>query len=462
MAKAGAATTAQARQKALARLSRRPGFIIEGGKRAIGIYIRDGAGLVRPQVALWVDSASGFVLATSLINPGGGSDVGVGEALEALLSALAPPETSGRPSTGGLGAPVLLGAPPGQDPARALPERVRVDDAGLAAAVEAALGPLGVAVEQGAPLPAFEAAYEAMARGMGADEDAASPEPFAWDIDPAVVGPLFKAAARYARRAPWETLLDNPPLAVALGAEGPAPGVDTLYASILGAGDEVFGVALYYDADGYRRTASGAALPDGPSDEEVDAAMALLQRTGLSLDTFTPGEMRDIVADATGMGMDEQGMREAIEDCLLLFLDEEEEIDPTYLDWLAAHGVRFASRQDVPVVSRTLRGGESQLPDAREARALTLALEGLVGFIGKHRAQIEGAVGEPGALTYTIRVGEGRDRTPVTVTAPAPGFTWEEYWEDGDAGAGAGAGEGEDSAPPEPPSPGAVTPRRSR
>ncbi len=439
-------TTTKARQGAPANVPRRAGFVIEGGKRDFGIYIREGAGLVRPQVALWVDAASRFVLATTLINAQASPDGGVGEALEALLSAITPGGTSGPPAAGSLGGPIQFGGLLGQGPAPGLPERVRVNDAALAAAVEARLGPLGVAVEHADQLLAFEEAYQALAEGMGADEDATPPEPFAWDIDPVVVPPLFKAAARYARRKPWELLLDHPPLAVEVGAEGPEPGVETLYASILGAGEEVFGAVFYYSADGYRRTVDHGATV-GPSEEDVAAALALMERSGVPVDTLSTGELHDLIADVTGTNMDEQEMREALEDCLLMFLDQEEEADPTYLEWLAARGVTFASRQDVPSVSRTLRGGESRLPDAREARALTLALEGLNGFISKHRARLEDALALPDTLTHTTRVGEGRDRAAVTVTAPAPGFAWEDE-DDGDD---------EDGAPPEPASPGVAT-----
>lgn len=425
-----ASTTTQARQKKLARLPRRPGLVIEGGKRTLGVYIRDGADVVQPQVALWVDANSGFVLATTLIDPQDSADDGAGEALEALLSAITPPSAGpvGRSPAGSLGPAVLFGDLLGQGPERGLPERVRVNDAALAAAVEALLGPLGVAVEHTAHLPAFDAVYQSLSEHMDADEDAAPPEPFAWDIDHAALQPLCKAAARYARRAPWDLLLDHPPLAVELGAEGPEPSVETLYASIMGAGEELFGVAFYYSPDGYRRTVSHGAEV-GPSEEDVDAALALLQGAGLPVDMITPGEMRDIVADVTGTGMDEQQMREAMEDCLLMFLEDEEEVDPSYLDWLDERGVTFASRQDVPSFGRTMRGGESRLPNAREARALTLALEGLNGFISKHRALLQSALAPPGTLTHTTRVGEGRAKTPVAVTAPAPGFAWEDELE---------------------------------
>jgi len=266
MPKKGA--TALSREQPLARLPRHPDLVIEGGKREMGIYTRDGDGLVRPQIALWADAASGFVLATTLINPEQSSDSGIGEAVEALLAALAPSTQTGQPSAKGagrLGQPAVFAGLLGPGLAGGLPGRVRVAGADLAAAVETVLGPLGVAVEQAAELPAFEAIYQSFAERMGAGEDAEPPEPFAWDIDPAVVGPLYKAAASYARRAPWELLLDHPPLAVELGAAGPEPGVETLYASILGGGEEVFGVALYYSAEGYRRTASRGDTV-GPSD----------------------------------------------------------------------------------------------------------------------------------------------------------------------------------------------------
>ena len=53
----------------LARLPRLPDLVLEGGKRPLGIYMREGGETIQPQVALWVDAGSSFIRATEIINP---------------------------------------------------------------------------------------------------------------------------------------------------------------------------------------------------------------------------------------------------------------------------------------------------------------------------------------------------------------------------------------------------------
>jgi len=437
----------------LAKLPRRPELVIEGGKRPLGLYSRDGQKTFQPHVALWVEPASGVVRAHSVINPLRSPDDGVSEALASLIDAIVEP-ASATPAPSpflalegpsSLVQAPALGAPAANKARRGLPGRVRVNDPALARAASALLAPFGVTVDQAGELPAFTEAYESLAAFMGADEDPEMLAPFAWDVAPASIEPLYKAAARYTRRRPWELLLDHPPLAVELGADGPAPGVETLYAAILGAGDEVFGVAFYYGREAYERTIeSDAGRALDPDDERIDGAIAELRRMGAPVDGVPPSLLRAMVADL-GLPLlidGEEGpgaMAEAMEDCLTLFLDEESEVDPTYLDWLDEHGVKV-SRRNVPTFTRTVKGGEFRQPDEREVRALTLALEGVNGFVGAHKDALSSTV-SPGTLTHTTRVGTRASRRDITVTVPAPGFAWEDA----------------DGTPLVPPSPAAAT-----
>src|SRR5919199_3229369 len=75
----------------LARLPRRSDLVIEGGKRPLGVFIRENDQTVQPQLALWLDAQSGFIRGTAMINPLASADGGIGEALAALVDAATNP-----------------------------------------------------------------------------------------------------------------------------------------------------------------------------------------------------------------------------------------------------------------------------------------------------------------------------------------------------------------------------------
>ena len=83
--------TANAALDRIARLPRLPDLVIEGGKRPLAVWLREGNETVQPQVAIWLDSRSGFIRATRVISPLDGTDDGLGETLEALLEAFTGP-----------------------------------------------------------------------------------------------------------------------------------------------------------------------------------------------------------------------------------------------------------------------------------------------------------------------------------------------------------------------------------
>src|SRR5438270_11092430 len=119
----------------LARLPRRSDLVIEGGKRPLGVFIRENDQTVQPQLALWLDAQSGFIRGTAMINPLESTDGGIGEALAALVDAAT------NPVVAPLSAPASrAGADSGARPVRlqppppGLPTRIVVDDAALAAA----------------------------------------------------------------------------------------------------------------------------------------------------------------------------------------------------------------------------------------------------------------------------------------------------------------------------------------
>ena len=401
--------TANAALDRIARLPRLPDLVIEGGKRPLAVWLREGNETVQPQVAIWLDSRSGFIRATRVISPLDGTDDGLGETLEALLEAftgpflalptIPPPQPARR--GGRKWEPDQWSPQPGQ------PSRVVVDDAALAEAARALLAPLDVPVEQVERLPAFEEAFESLSAAMGADPAAGPPEPFAWEIDPALLPPLYKAAAGYARRAPWGYMPDHPAIVVRLGEHGPRPGVDTLYACILGGGGMVRGVAFYYSPDAVERAAhAGEEL--SLDDDEVDAAIALLRQSGAPVDQVPPAALREMVAGLAAVEEpgEDAGLA-AMEDGLVCFVEPAEESDPTYLAWLAERGLKFSRRQGVPSFFRTVRGGEPELPDAREVKALTIAIEAINQFVSHSGARLAGPAPPAGGLSYVARVKSG-------------------------------------------------------
>lgn len=432
----------------LSKLPRRADLVIEGGQRKLGVYIRHEKEYFQPQLAMWVDGNNGFVRAINLIAPFQTKDSGVTESLEALLSAMtgpfvAPPvpaELPARVRGKGKGANPLKPQP-------GLPAKVVVSEEDLAEAVRTLLGPLNIPVEVSEEQPAFKAAFEAMAEAMGADEDAEPPKPFAWEIDLTLLPPLFNAVASYWRASPWRYMPNDLPLMVKLGENGPEAGVDALYCSIMGNGGQVTGIAFYYSLEAYMRTLeAGAELPEiDLDDERIDQAIEAMRQGGAPVDNIPPDELRQMVAGILAQGLDEEDEEdeedflEKVEDALVLYLENEDEVDPTYIEWLAEHHLKYASKQAVPYFARVYKGGEMQQPQSQEVKALTLTIEALTQFFNKYQRELnEDFLPEEGlTLTAQVRTASGKGKataepTAVEVVFPPPGYEWEdeEDWED--------------------------------
>lgn len=416
----------------LATLPRVPDLILEGGTRTLPGYVRDGTQVVQPQMVLWLDARQGVIRANSLLNPLQATDGGTGQAIESLVTAMTGP-------FGGLMADPALSLPlstvdhrhpqpPMAQPG--LPARVRVEDAALAQAARAVLDPLGVPVEVVETIPVFEAAFQSLTDFLGADEDSEPLEPFQWDATTTDLQPLLKAAAAYWRRAPWTFMPDHPPVAVALGTYGPEDGVETLYASILGIAEEQYGIAFYYSLDGYLKTlAEGEELM--VDDADIDATIELLRLAGVPVDEIPRDELRQEVGALARLIGDEgtpdpEKLKDLVPDSLVLFLDDEDDTDPTYLAWLEERGLKYPSPSGVPSFLRTMEHGESRQPNAREIRALTVALDAVNQFFTRHRVPLERHFPPDKPLTHTAKVSLGDATVTVHVTAPAPGTDWPE------------------------------------
>jgi hypothetical protein len=453
--KAARPTGTQGILSRLAALPRSSELVIEGGKRSLGLNMRENKQIVQPQVALWVEADSGFVRAVRIINPSESSDDGSTEALQVLMEALARPV--GAPS-----APSRLSMP---SPAPGLPAKLMVNDQALAEIARNLLAPLDITIEYAEDLPDFDAAFRDLSAAIGADPDGEQgpPEPFDWEIAEDLLPSLYKAAAGYWRRAPWEYLGSDVPIAIELGNHGPQPGVGSLYAVVLGNAGEVFGAAFYYSLDGFERTMhhgeehmerEEAGMSDVPTgeheDQRVDELIEMLRRSGAPVDEVPPEALRDMVTSLMGSqgmsGEDEQAegepmakeeYLEVIEDSLFLDFNSEYDSDPTYLDWLAERKLKYASRAGVPSFHRLVERSGPVRPTEREVRALTLAIEALNRFFSAHRSLLDHPemgvypLMMAGKLTYTANVGAGNgkgkgkaDGVEVKMSLPAEDYDW--------------------------------------
>lgn len=407
----------------LARLPRRSDLVIAGGKRTLGLFVREGKEAVQPQMALWMDAQSGAVLASEVLNPHESADDCVSEALAALVEALQHPPPVALPAdimqslsllaqrASGQGAPALEQSKPG------LPAKIILTDDALAPAARALFEPLHVSVEVQTNLPLFEQTFQSLAQHLGAREDATPPEPFSWDIAPALLAPLYAAAADTWKLAPWDYLPDHPAVMIDVGEHGPQPDVPRLYTSILGGAGEVFGAAFYYTAEALERTLErGAALPtDQPN---IDAAIELLRQAGAPIDDVPPEALREMVGE---MMIEEEGLTESqvlelMEDGMVCLFNTKEDSDPTYLDWLKANKIKVPAREGIPLFLKTHAGQHPSAPGEREVQALTLAFQALNQFYSHFRPQLEEGAEPDVPLTLMAQASLGTERVTVPVS----------------------------------------------
>jgi hypothetical protein len=398
----------KSQQTQLARLPHRPDLTILGGKRLLGMYLREGKEVFQPQVIIWLEEPSGMVRSSDVINPLEFQDGGISESLEALADTLIRPPPTPLPT-----GERLLG-PPGKKgrgfiPAfqPGLPAKIIINDEPLAQAARELFAPLNVTVEYQQAIPAFDAAFQSLSQQLGASEDARPPEPFAWDQPLALLSPLYAAAAGFWRREPWAYLPDHPPLVITLGEQGPQPNAPTLYASILGGAGLAAGVAFYYSLESFERFLQ-RGMEMQASNPAIDQAIEMLRQSGVPVDQIPPDEVRMVLGQLLGgAGAEEgQGILDIMEEGMVCFFNPKEECDPTYLDWMAEHSLKPPSREGVPTFLKTMPGKEPQEPqDEREIKALTLALEALNQFFSHFRPMLEAPLTPNETLTHKARVG---------------------------------------------------------
>ncbi len=201
-----------------------------------------------------------------------------------------------------------------------------------------------------------------------------------------------------------------------------------LFASILGGEGLVTGVALYYTAAGLQQAMeTGNTL--AVEDEEIDAAIEMLRGMGAPLAGVPEQAIREIVGGLVMAGKEEGEL--PTDDSLAVFFDDPDEANPTYLRWLEERQLPSPAGT-VPTFLRVLPHERTRPPNARETRALTLALDALAQFLGSARAAPGNAAmtrdvpERPHTMRVRVRDGGSGDARPVTVLVsfPPPPEIW--------------------------------------
>lgn len=383
----GNGKTTQAR---LAELPREPGLVLEGGIRQLSTQTREGERVIHPTAILWVDATLSTVRTHDLVTAPIDSEETIAAAVDALVTALTKPSvTSG-------GQPALAGI-------------VRVDSPPLAAALQPLLDPLDVDLQLVDHLPVLEDAFDSLDAYL---EEENRPGPFTWELDRSVLVPLYQAAATFARHAPWTYLADYPPFAVAMGKAGPQGNAKTLYGCVLGAQETVFGIAFYFSRAGLERAVNSeeSLFPEDMAPEDMrDTILEMLRSQGAPIDAIPPDILEAAIEELTASAgqLLEQGP--TMENTLVMYFDPAEELDETYLAWIEDRGLPLVSPEYVPSFVRTFLNGDPRMPNKREAAAITLALEGVNGFIQQNRQTLEQLASSPllpeeGLLTTFVPV----------------------------------------------------------
>lgn len=253
------------------------------------------------------------------------------------------------------------------------------------------------------------------------------PAPFDWPIDPAIVQALYKAAASYVRRIPWSYVQGYAPIVIALGDDGPQPGVDTLYGSALRMGEACW-LTLFYAPEGVDRITRAAAQARASvarlqaMDEELqqlEEAALLQQRTGWTDDAVAKRilSLWSDIQREQAVGVETQvAILYGADDALIFRLFDEEGVNPLYLAWLAERGLRYVARRGVPIFERMIVGGGVRLPDERETRAMTLAIAAINRFIHRYRRPLDRFPPIKEELTHVARIKTAAGVKEVTVS----------------------------------------------
>jgi len=331
---------------------------VVGDVRTAPITIREEGGRpYKPVLALWADAASGQIWGSAIGPAGAGAT--------ALVEA------------------ILTPGPPPYDVRGALPGRLIVFRPDLADELRSMLGD-GIRVEVIAPLAEFDEMFSEFFAYLEETNRPTSRLP------QEALTLLCRASEQLWRHKPWQYMDDEPAVAI----RPQAPGFEERVASVLGAIDEVYGVALYASHADYQRFRK-AGEPDR-------------RRRPLE------GEH----AQPPGAGVTDRSarvLRALRRRAVLLSFDPKEDVHPQYRDQLAKAG--WPRR--LPMVPTFVALGGDTPPGEltpSEAEQTSLAVEALVSFCAAHEDEI--AAGDfPVEGTVAVPF-EGQD-VVVTLSVPA-------------------------------------------
>ncbi|MBI2864834.1 MAG: plasmid pRiA4b ORF-3 family protein [Chloroflexi bacterium] len=303
-------------------------LVLMGDVRQAPIEVREDGRVFSPVVALWVRADDGYVVGQLVDKPG--------HPAQTLVQALL--------------APIPV---PGQPQAAALPSRVVLFNEELAKQAEPILAPLNIEITISPPFEPFEDLFANLFAQLEQSHEAGS----MLDLPDDILRPLISAAERLWRAKPWEYTFDYPPFALMPGQGIARP----LYACVLGAEEEVFGVALYTSIEDFETT-----LMIGES------------ATGLLPEAVPLSALEEAAAGVMG------AFRGRV---FLVSFGPKDEAPPAYREQLAQCGWSRRLRT-VPTFAAMGGGQEPGLLSAEEATEVTIAVDSLVTFCQRHRKQI--------------------------------------------------------------------------
>jgi hypothetical protein len=314
-------------------------------------------------IALWVERGTGHLHNLRVVASDDTAEESLGDAIANLVSALCKPWAS-----------VIDGKPQKSQPG--LPARVLVDSQPLADAARNLLSDCPVEVERVAELPDLDETF-AMVDVLWSRGQVFYPEEFSWDVDPALLSPLYESAKMYAQRAPWRYLPEQPPIEISMGDAGPREDTRTFYACVTQG--EPGGMAFYFSVADLDRV---CAHVDQVTQEETDLEEIVTELGGIGIDI--EAMEHDELYDAARQIAVERGLKAPLS-CpggfLAMYFTDLIQCYPSYLKWLERHRLPIASEREVPHFWHIDRSGDRVHLDDREVSAATSALKAINGFV---------------------------------------------------------------------------------
>lgn len=391
----------------LATAPRQPERTIVGTLRQLDEPVELEGEVLEPAIALWLDAHTGETWGMVVFDPEENDEDNYAIAVQALVEGLLKgPEQAVSEFEH------LLPDPGGKARGPLVPGRILVDDPSLAEAVRRQLATLAIRVEDAPEVELLDEAFDALLEALGISDEEG--EPYRWDLDPAILVPLFQAANDFWRQEPWNLVSDETPIAIELGDRGPEDGVTTLHAAILGKTGVVIGAALYYSLDDFRAAREEGRNITHFTDEDIEEATVMMARTGIDPALIPHHLLRPMLEE---LAAEQQGAAGIFEgNALICAFDDVEETSPAYIDWLDEHDLAGPNDEVVPLFMRVVPGSEPREVTLREARAARVALAALQGAFAEQRALLQADHDATSPIVATVPV----DGSPVTVTFTAP------------------------------------------